>query len=113
MSSAYMAAEYKDDAYTIPRSSSVVVKRVYAKPGKGRAAHYLGSAGPSGNGPAQESGAKTAGGGAGGHAWHRGNISKRFDGKEEPPKAEPAKPAVPVSHASCSAACNYQTPPRC
>lgn len=58
-----IASEYKDDAYIVPRSSSVVIKRVYAKPGKGRAAHYLGSAGPAGS--TTEQGAKNAGGGGG------------------------------------------------
>lgn len=81
-------AEYKDDAYIIPRSSSVVVKRVYAKPGKGKAAYYLGTAGPA---PADGSKSSTAGSGAGGaQGWHRGNITKRFDGKEEPTRPDSA-----------------------
>lgn len=85
-------AEYKDDAYIIPRSSSVVVKRVYAKPGKGKAAYYLGTAGPA---PADGSKSSTTGSGAGGaQGWHRGNITKRFDGKEEPTRPDSAKPTA-------------------
>ena len=83
--------EYKDDAYIIPRSSSVIVKRVYARPGKGRAAYYLGTAGPSGStadGNKGSSSGAGSGGGAGAYGWHRGNITKRFDGKEEPTKQE-------------------------
>ena len=85
-------SEYKDDSAIIPRASSVIVKRIFAKPGKGKAALYLAgassSAGPSDSkaGPA---------GGQGQTNWHRGNITKRFDGKEEPPK-EPAK-SIPVT----------------
>lgn len=84
-------AEYKDDAYIIPRSSSVVVKRVYAKPGKGKAAYYLGTAGPA---PADGSKSSTTGSGAGAQGWHRGNITKRFDGKEEPTRPDSAKPTA-------------------
>ncbi len=80
--------EYKDDSYTIPRSSTVVVKRVFAKPGKGKAAMYIGT--PS---SATQDGSKTgAGTPNGSYAWHRGNISKRFDGKEEPTTSSIPKP---------------------
>ncbi|THH32469.1 hypothetical protein EUX98_g1727 [Antrodiella citrinella] len=84
--------EYKDDNTLIPRASSVIVKRVYAKPGKGRAALYTGgtssSVGPS------DSKAGASGGGPGQTNWHRGNITRRFDGKEEP--KEPPKLAAPT-----------------
>ncbi|TCD71850.1 hypothetical protein EIP91_003193 [Steccherinum ochraceum] len=84
--------EYKEDSAVIPRASSVIVKRVFAKPGKGKAALYLSgassSAGPS-DGKAGPSG------GSGQTNWHRGNITKRFDGREEPPK-EPPKPTAPA-----------------
>ncbi|PSR82615.1 hypothetical protein PHLCEN_2v6048 [Hermanssonia centrifuga] len=80
--------EYKDDSYTIPRSSTVVVKRVFAKPGKGKAAMYIGT--PS---SATQDGSKTgAGTPNGSYSWHRGNISKRFDGKEEPTTSSIPKP---------------------
>ena len=70
------------------------MKRVFAKPGKGKAAMYLsGTSGPSDSTSATpDASAKTAGGANGSYNWHRGgNITKRFDGKEEPPHA--AKPA--------------------
>lgn len=87
-------SEYKDDSYIIPRSSSVVVKRVFAKPGKGKAAMYLSStSGTSGSTAATpDANGKQAGGANGSYNWHRGgNITKRFDGKEE--SSHPAKPA--------------------
>ncbi len=89
-------AEYRDDSSIIPRSSSVVVKRVPARPGRGGVARYLGSAG----GPSQANTDHSAKGtGGGGNAWHRGNMSKRFDGrepKEEPKTTQPQPPPQPV-----------------
>lgn len=86
--------EYKDDSQLIPRSSSVVVKRMPSqRPGKGKAAMYI--AGNNGNAsiptsePLQRPG--------GGSTWHRGAMSKRFDGKDEP---TPSKSSAPVR--SCS-----------
>jgi len=74
--------EYKDDAHIIPRSSSVVVKRTFAKPGKGKAAMYIGGATSSSTSAA--SGA-TKSMSSGPTAWHKpGNITKRFDVKDEP-----------------------------
>ncbi|RPD64224.1 DWNN-domain-containing protein [Lentinus tigrinus ALCF2SS1-7] len=87
--------EYKDDSSIIPRSSSVVVKRVPARPGRGGVARYLGSAGPSQG--SSDSSAKGTGGG--GNVWHRGNMSKRFDGKEpreEPRPAQQQPPPAPL-----------------
>ncbi|PIL25127.1 transcription factor [Ganoderma sinense ZZ0214-1] len=75
--------EYKDDSSVIPRSSSVIVKRVPARPGRG-AARYLGAAAPS---QGSSDGAGKSGGGGGGWRSGGGNISKRFDARE--PKDEP------------------------
>ncbi|EKM50470.1 uncharacterized protein PHACADRAFT_263782 [Phanerochaete carnosa HHB-10118-sp] len=88
--------EYKDDTHVIPRSSSVVVKRVFAKPGKGKAAMYI--AGATGSSTATSESSKGAQGAGGSHSWHRGNISKRFDGKEEPPSSasKTTAPAPPI-----------------
>lgn len=73
--------EFKDDSQVIPRSSSVVVKRMpAARPGKGKASMYL--AGTTGavptSDPMNKSGASTNG-----VNWHKGAMSKRFDGKDE------------------------------
>jgi protein MPE1 len=71
--------ELKDDSQIIPRSSSVVVKRMPAvRPGKGKASMYIGATpvpGPVSE-SAQRPGSSTT--------WHKGAMSKRFDGKEEP-----------------------------
>ncbi|KAH8093273.1 DWNN domain-containing protein [Cristinia sonorae] len=86
--------EYTNDSTIIPRASSVVVKRVFAKPGKGKAAMYISGAGASSS--AGPSDPKTgSSGGPSQTNWHRGNITKRFDGREEPPK-EASKPAAPA-----------------
>ena len=76
--------EYKDDAYIIPRSSSVIVKRVYARPGKGRAAYYLGTAGPSGS---TADGNKGSGSGAGSGAVVDGNVTKSVTSSGPRPEA--------------------------
>lgn len=89
--------EYKDDTHVIPRSSSVVVKRVFAKPGKGKAAMYIASASTSSSSATSDP-SKATQGGSGSYAWHRGNISRRFDGKEEPsPSASRPAASAPVS----------------
>ncbi|KAI0343058.1 DWNN-domain-containing protein [Trametopsis cervina] len=83
--------ELRDDGYIIPRSSSVIVKRVFAKPGKGKAAYYLGGTGPPGGSAAPDSNKSS---GVGAQSWHRGNITKRFDGKEDAPRPDSmTKPA--------------------
>ena len=62
--------EHKDDSQIIPRSSSVIVKRLpAARPGKGKASMYL--AGTPQSLPSSEP------------AYHKGAMSKRFDGKDE------------------------------
>ncbi|KAF9006136.1 DWNN domain-containing protein [Cyathus striatus] len=72
--------EFKDDSTIIPRSSSVIVKRLPAsRPGKGKASMYV--AGATTALPTSEPVKATPGTGA---VWHKGSLSKRFDGKEEP-----------------------------
>ncbi|KAG6833007.1 hypothetical protein H0H87_012593 [Tephrocybe sp. NHM501043] len=73
--------EFKDDSHVIPRSSSVIVKRLpSARPGKGKASMYI--AGTLGAIPTSDP--LTKPGVSNGATWHKGAMSKRFDGKEEP-----------------------------
>ncbi|KAI6113022.1 DWNN domain-containing protein [Pisolithus sp. B1] len=84
--------EYRDDTQIIPRSSSVIVKRLPAqRPGKGKAGMYL--AGATGNAAIQTSDVVQRSGGV---TWHRGAMSKRFDIKEEQQSA-PSKASTPVT----------------
>jgi protein MPE1 len=75
--------EYKDDSHIIPRSVSVIVKRLpSARPGKGKAAMYIAgstAAGGQTSDISQRQGAPINGS----NNWHRGAMSKRFDGKDE------------------------------
>ncbi|KAG6919517.1 hypothetical protein DXG01_005107 [Tephrocybe rancida] len=74
--------EFKDDSQVIPRSSSVIVKRLpSARPGKGKASMYL--AGTTGAVPISDP-LNKPGAPSNGSTWHKGAMSKRFDGKEEP-----------------------------
>ncbi|KAI0794063.1 DWNN domain-containing protein [Fomes fomentarius] len=86
--------EYKDDSQVIPRSSSVVVKRVPSRPGRGSVGRYLGA------GPAQASADSAGKSSAGGGSWHNragGNMSKRFDGREPKEDAKTVeRPPPPV-----------------
>ena len=77
-----ITVEIKEDTVVIPRSSTIIVKRVpAARPGRGKAAYY--TAGVPGGAGADKPG------------W-KGSMSKRFDGKEEPPKPVPVcLPSVP------------------
>jgi protein MPE1 len=85
------SVEYKDDSQIIPRSSSVVVKRLpAARPGKGKAAMYIAAAA---GGQSSDSAPKH-GGSSNTVIWHRGAMSKRFDGKDEPA----FKPATAVRY---------------
>ncbi|KAF9530445.1 DWNN domain-containing protein [Crepidotus variabilis] len=90
--------EYQDDSFFIPRSSSVIVKRLpAARQGKGKASYYANGAGPSL--PTSEAVSR----GAGVPTWHKGAMSKRFDGKDEPQtsSATPTpKPATPITVAT-------------
>ena len=73
-------AEYKDDSQIIPRSVSVIVKRLpSARPGKGKAAMYIAGSVPHASDGTQRHSAAINGSGN----LHRGAISKRFDGKDE------------------------------
>ena len=92
-----ICAEYKDDSSIIPRSSSVIVKRVPARPGRG-AARYLGAAGPA-QGSSDPTGKSGVGGGVGWRAG--GHMSKRFDGKELKEHKEEPKPAEKVPAPVC------------
>lgn len=84
-------AEFKDDSQIIPRSSSVVVKRLpSARPGKGKASMYI-----AGVGNALPVSDKSGGPSNGSTSWHKGAMSKRFDVKDENP-ASTAK-SSPVS----------------
>lgn len=75
-------SEYKDDSQIIPRSSSVIVKRLpSSRPGKGKAAMYL--SGTNGGTHTPTSDIIQRPGGSGGNLWHKGAMSKRFDIKEE------------------------------
>ena len=72
--------EYKDDSQLVPRSSSIVVKRMPSqRPGKGKAAMYI--AGTNGSAPVPVSEPVQR---QGGSTWHKGAMSKRFDLKEDP-----------------------------
>ncbi|EPT00749.1 hypothetical protein FOMPIDRAFT_1122067 [Fomitopsis schrenkii] len=88
--------EFKDDSHIIPRSSSVLVKRVFVRPGKGKVAMYIGNAMP--NTGTQEPSPRSGGGSGSSNSWSRaGNISKRFDGKlEEKFASSLSKPALTV-----------------
>ncbi|KAJ2924271.1 hypothetical protein H1R20_g12818, partial [Candolleomyces eurysporus] len=85
--------EFKDDTHIIPRSTSVLVKRLPVfRPAKTRIPIYLGNA-PGGPVPTSETVVR------GNASWHKGSMSKRFDGKEEPPTKAPAPVAAPVTSA--------------
>ncbi|PPQ96278.1 hypothetical protein CVT26_005665 [Gymnopilus dilepis] len=86
--------EYKDDSTIIPRSSSVIVKRLpAARPGKGRASLYV-----NGVASAVQTSDPVSRSGSAAPTWHKGSMSKRFDGKEEstPTTTSPSKQATPT-----------------
>ncbi|KAK0488962.1 DWNN domain-containing protein [Armillaria novae-zelandiae] len=85
--------EYKDDSEIIPRSSYVIVKRLPAsRPGKGKASMYIAGAGNVV--PTSEPVSRN------GSTWHKGALSKRFDGKDETPQKLPTTPTAPLPVAS-------------
>lgn len=85
--------EYKDDSHIIPRSSSVIVKRLPpSRPGKGKAAMYI--AGASGAVPVSDTVQKGGSHGSGTVTWHKGAMSKRFDVKDEPSTSQVKPSAV-------------------
>jgi protein MPE1 len=64
----------------IPRSSSVIVKRLpSSRPGKGKAAMYLSGT----NGAHTPTSDTVQRPGGSGVMWHKGAMSKRFDGRED------------------------------
>ncbi|KAJ3797421.1 DWNN domain-containing protein [Lentinula aff. detonsa] len=81
--------EILDDGIIIPRSSFVIIKRVpAARPGKGKASMYI--AGAANMIPTSESVLRGSG------FIHRGAMSKRFDGKDDPRHGTPSNLAAPV-----------------
>lgn len=87
--------EYTDDTQLIPRSSSVIAKRLPAsRPGKGKAALYI-----AGSVPAAHSGEMPQTGKPAGTAWTRptGPMSKRFDRPEAMKSEIRARSAVGLS----------------
>lgn len=83
----YVYVEYKDDSEIIPRSSSVIVKRVPVAKGKGKVAFYLGG-GATSTGPAEST--TRPGNATKAPNYHTGAMSKRFDNKEEQREVKPA-----------------------
>ncbi len=104
-----ICAEYNDDSQVIPRSSSVVVKRVPSRPGRGSVGRYLGA------GPAQASADSAGKSSAGGGSWHNragGNMSRRFDGREPKEDAKTAeRPPQPVCLVLSSRFSQFTYPP--
>ena len=108
--------EFKDDNYTIPRSSHVIVRRLPAsRPGRGTAQLYVSDLqAPGAAGGAPEARAPGGMAGAGGLAGagsrpYRGPMTKRFDGRDvsgspAPPGAAPGAPAPPGGPQVSSAA---------
>ena len=91
--------EHKDDSQIIPRSSSVIVKRLPAsRPGKGKASMYL--AGTPQSLPSVEPVLRGSSINSG-TTYHKGAMSKRFDGKDE--QISLSKPPLNVSlfHTIC------------
>lgn len=80
--------EYKDDSFMIPRSTSVIAKRMPAiRPGKGRAAIYVANVGaPAAAGSGDPTGGSTSNGAATATGSGRfGGMSRRFDGRDQKP----------------------------
>ena len=90
-------AELKDDSHVIPRSSSVVVKRMPpARPGKGKAAMYIAAPGTSAT-PESKPNSQPASA-----SWPaRGSMSRRFD------KEAPSRPATVRAVQPCFLSLNY------
>ncbi|PPR08136.1 hypothetical protein CVT24_012350 [Panaeolus cyanescens] len=93
--------EYKDDSQVIPRSSSVIVKRLpAARPGKGRASLYVNGAAPviPTSEPVVRPGSTST------TTWHKGAMSKRFDGKDESSATPSTKQSTPTPATSTTQA---------
>ena len=79
------------DAQVVPRSSSVIVKRLPIPPRtKSKIPMYVANA--NANLPTSELVSRQGPGGGG--TWHKGALSKRFDGKEDPTPSSSAPVAV-------------------
>ena len=91
--------EHKDDSQIIPRSSSVIVKRLpAARPGKGKASMYL--AGTPQSLPSSEPVLRGSSINSG-TTYHKGAMSKRFDGKDEQASLSKPPPNVSLFHIIC------------
>lgn len=91
--------EYSDDKAIIPRSTSVIARRLPpSKPGRGNAQYYMvssSSAAPSAGSSSSAAGLNGAGRGSGAAAV-RGHVSRRFDGKETSPVKSSSSNSQPV-----------------
>ncbi|KAG8880933.1 hypothetical protein FRB97_000326 [Tulasnella sp. 331] len=117
--------EYKDDHFMIPRSTSVIAKRMpAARPGRGRAQIYVANVGgPSGNnveatannsrnGPAGHSGGPGGGAGQFGSGRFQGIMSKRFDGRDLKQMSNvPSASSTPPIQSSQNAPESHTAPP--
>jgi len=81
--------EFKDDSHVIPRSTSVVVKRMPpARPGKGKAAMYIAAPGTSATPESSRPNSQ-----AGNTSWpSRGSLSRRFDKEVLSSRSAPQTP---------------------
>lgn len=79
--------EYYDDHAVIPRSTSVLARRLPpSKPGRGNGQIYMAAIEGNSGAPSTGShGGGGGGGGGGGQGWKNGgsSMSKRFDGKDD------------------------------
>lgn len=84
----FLIAEYRDDSFVIPRSTSVVARRLPpARPGKGTAAIYVAGVNDGSRAAAAAKGAGQKSAGFGGQragGFNTGaHMQKRFDAKDE------------------------------
>jgi len=91
--------EYKDDSYVIPRSSSVIAKRIpAARAGKGKGAMYVAAAAAGAASSLDGGAAKDKQTAAPVRSrMGLGSMSKRFDGKEDAVKPRATTPTVASS----------------
>lgn len=86
--------EFKDDNYIIPRSSQVIVRRLPpAKPGRGSAAKYVADLQGGGANSSVQERMQPAAGPSRGQAF-RGQMSMRFDGKQDGQMQQPTTQQV-------------------
>ncbi|GAA5895226.1 cleavage polyadenylation factor subunit MPE1 [Sporobolomyces salmoneus] len=112
--------EYTNDYALIPRSTSVLARRLPpSKPGRGNAQQYMASNSNESGGPGLQAGRGAApdpkggvGGSAGGQGYNKEMFSKRFDGREDisasklsqAPSSVQIPAAAPTDEASAMAA---------